>query len=238
MRPNAGRIKPGERVDLSIMLKPMTEEPPSHVKCRDKFLVLSTPITADKEHMSVAEVVRVVSLTSHVTTLTLRHHRKWSVVESDANAQIQQQRIKAVFLPAEDQTLEKGSAKTAVHAGHHHSPSESSHVAGGRLPIVNLHPPPTSPPPPSPSSSRHYSFTTLSPSNASNMTDTSQKDDLAVKLVEAQNEIERLRALQADLPITDDLYNRRYQQLVRSELYGEAAKIAATSPRVTLLYPL
>lgn len=36
----------------------------------------------------------------------------------------------------------------------------------------------------------------------------------------------------ADLPGADDLYVKQYQQLFQSGQYGEAAKVAANSPRV------
>ena len=39
-------------------------------------------------------------------------------------------------------------------------------------------------------------------------------------------------ASRADLPGADDLYVRQYQQLFQSGQYGEAAKVAANSPRV------
>lgn len=40
-------------------------------------------------------------------------------------------------------------------------------------------------------------------------------------------------ASRADLPGADDLYVRQYQQLFQAGQYGEAAKIAANSPRVS-----
>lgn len=36
----------------------MKAEPPMDAKCRDKFLVQSVPITADKEFASIANIVR------------------------------------------------------------------------------------------------------------------------------------------------------------------------------------
>lgn len=62
MRPNAGRIEPGESVGVTVQLQPMKEEPPLNVKCRDKFLVQSTTITPEKESMSLAEIVCAVPL--------------------------------------------------------------------------------------------------------------------------------------------------------------------------------
>ena len=43
-------------------------------------------------------------------------------------------------------------------------------------------------------------------------------------------------ASRADLPGADDLYVRQYQQLFQSGQFGEAARIAANSPRVRVFY--
>ena len=43
-------------------------------------------------------------------------------------------------------------------------------------------------------------------------------------------------ASRANLPGADDLYVKQYQQLFQSGQYGEAAKIAANSPRVSSLH--
>jgi vesicle-associated membrane protein-associated protein A len=59
VRPNAGRIEPGESVCVTVHLHPMNEEPPSHAICQDKFLVQSMMITPNKENMSLAEIVCV-----------------------------------------------------------------------------------------------------------------------------------------------------------------------------------
>ena len=74
VRPNAGRIEPGESVGVTVQLQPMKEEPPLHVKCRDKFLVQSTTITPDKENMSLAEIVCVVLSSLHYDRLTRMIH--------------------------------------------------------------------------------------------------------------------------------------------------------------------
>ena len=42
-------------------------------------------------------------------------------------------------------------------------------------------------------------------------------------------------ASRANLPGADDLYVQRYQQLIATGQYSEAAKVAATSPRVSLI---
>lgn len=40
-----------------VLLQAMKSDPPLDAKCRDKFLVQSAPITADKEFASIASVV-------------------------------------------------------------------------------------------------------------------------------------------------------------------------------------
>ncbi|KAM0261833.1 hypothetical protein ACHAQJ_002036 [Trichoderma viride] len=57
VRPNAGRIEPGQDFDVTVLLQAMKADPPLDAKCRDKFLVQSAPITADKEFASIASVL-------------------------------------------------------------------------------------------------------------------------------------------------------------------------------------
>ncbi|WKT44981.1 hypothetical protein QSH57_009834 [Fusarium oxysporum f. sp. vasinfectum] len=57
VRPNAGRIEAGQSFDVSVLLQAMKQDPAPDAKCRDKFLVQSAPITADKEFASVANVL-------------------------------------------------------------------------------------------------------------------------------------------------------------------------------------
>ncbi|RNJ58207.1 phosphatidylinositol-binding protein scs2 [Verticillium nonalfalfae] len=51
VRPNSGRVEPGQDVEA------MKQEPAPGTKCRDKFLVQSAPITGDKEFASIASVL-------------------------------------------------------------------------------------------------------------------------------------------------------------------------------------
>ncbi|KAL7796057.1 PapD-like protein [Trichoderma ceciliae] len=57
VRPNAGRIEPGQDFDVTVLLQAMKADPPLDAKCRDKFLVQSAPITSDKEFASIASVL-------------------------------------------------------------------------------------------------------------------------------------------------------------------------------------
>ncbi|KAM0574669.1 hypothetical protein ACHAQF_002258 [Verticillium nonalfalfae] len=56
VRPNSGRVEPGQDVEVTVLLQAMKQEPAPGTKCRDKFLVQSAPITGDKEFASIASV--------------------------------------------------------------------------------------------------------------------------------------------------------------------------------------
>jgi hypothetical protein len=42
----------------TVLLQAMKQEPPLDAKCRDKFLVQSVAVTADKEFTNIAAIVR------------------------------------------------------------------------------------------------------------------------------------------------------------------------------------
>ena len=44
----------------TVLLQAMKEDPPPDAKCRDKFLVQSVLVTADKEFTNVGSLVRCV----------------------------------------------------------------------------------------------------------------------------------------------------------------------------------
>lgn len=85
VRPNSGRIEPGESVDVSVMLQAMKEEPPLSAKCKDKFLIQSTIITQDKETLPLQDI--------------------WGTTEGGEEAKVHQQKLKVVYLPPVGQTL-------------------------------------------------------------------------------------------------------------------------------------
>ncbi|RGP80557.1 vesicle-associated membrane -associated b [Fusarium longipes] len=66
VRPNAGRIEAGQSFDVSVLLQAMKQDPAPDARCRDKFLVQSTAITADKEFVSVAQVLETTDKASIV----------------------------------------------------------------------------------------------------------------------------------------------------------------------------
>ncbi|KAK1970286.1 MSP domain-containing protein [Colletotrichum eremochloae] len=89
VRPNSGRVEPGQDVEVTVLLQAMKQEPPLDTKCRDKFLVQSVPITADKEFASIANI--------------LDQTDKSTVIE---------RKIRVNWLPAEDQSSASGVAST------------------------------------------------------------------------------------------------------------------------------
>jgi hypothetical protein len=53
----------------AVLLQAMKQEPPLDAKCRDKFLVQSVAVTADKEFTSISAIVRALD-----STQTLARH--------------------------------------------------------------------------------------------------------------------------------------------------------------------
>ncbi|KAM5485911.1 phosphatidylinositol-binding protein scs2 [Microsporum canis] len=82
VRPNSGRIEPGKQVEVQVLLQAMKEDPPLDAKCRDKFLVQSVAVSADKEFSNVASI--------------------WQDVEKKSKSLIQERKIRVNFLPSED----------------------------------------------------------------------------------------------------------------------------------------
>ncbi|KAG6891663.1 hypothetical protein C0992_012712 [Termitomyces sp. T32_za158] len=87
VRPNSGRVEPGESLDVSVMLQPLKEEPPLNLKCKDKFLIQSTLITPAKAMMNSADI--------------------WSISDSSEEGKVVQHKLRVAFLPAEGQALEE-----------------------------------------------------------------------------------------------------------------------------------
>jgi len=79
VRPNSGRIEPGKEVEVSVLLQAMKQEPPLEAKCRDKFLVQSVAVTADKEFTNIAAI--------------------WQHVDDAEKSSVQEKKIRVVFLP-------------------------------------------------------------------------------------------------------------------------------------------
>lgn len=80
VRPNSGRIEPGKAVEVTVLLQAMKQEPPLDAKCRDKFLVQSVAVTADKEFTNIAAI--------------------WQHVDNAEKSTVQEKKIRVVFQPA------------------------------------------------------------------------------------------------------------------------------------------
>ncbi|ELR07674.1 phosphatidylinositol-binding protein scs2 [Pseudogymnoascus destructans] len=78
VRPNSGRIEPGKEVEVSVLLQAMKVEPPADTRCRDKFLVQSVAVTADKEFTNISQI--------------------WQQIDQAEKSSIQEKKIRVVFL--------------------------------------------------------------------------------------------------------------------------------------------
>lgn len=87
VRPNAGRIEAGQDFEVTVLLQAFKQDPAPDVRCRDKFLVQSAPITADKEFASIA-----------------------TVLEGTEKGQLQERKIRVNWLP-EDPQLDQGPSR-------------------------------------------------------------------------------------------------------------------------------
>ncbi|KMU87213.1 hypothetical protein CIHG_04657 [Coccidioides immitis H538.4] len=88
VRPNSGRIEPGKHMEVQVLLQAMKEDPPLDVKCKDKFLVQSVAVSADKEFSNVTSI--------------------WHDVEKTAKHSIQERKIRVNFLPPLDASQPNG----------------------------------------------------------------------------------------------------------------------------------
>ncbi|OHW93827.1 vesicle-associated membrane protein-associated protein [Colletotrichum incanum] len=105
VRPNSGRVEPGQDVEVTVLLQAMKQEPPLDTKCRDKFLVQSVPITADKEFASIANI--------------LDQTDKSSVIE---------RKIRVNWLAAEDQSPNASDASAVASTPNRHSVVNGDHT--------------------------------------------------------------------------------------------------------------
>ncbi|KAG2201490.1 hypothetical protein INT46_010106, partial [Mucor plumbeus] len=78
VRPNSDIIPPNGSIDVQIMLQAQREEPPFDVKCRDKFLILSTFVNSKTEDMDISKL--------------------WSYVEENEKSSIHQHKLRCVYV--------------------------------------------------------------------------------------------------------------------------------------------
>ncbi|KAF9190910.1 phosphatidylinositol-binding protein scs2 [Haplosporangium sp. Z 767] len=79
VRPNSGRVEPGQELEVQVQMQAMKQEPPADFKCKDKFLVQSIAITAEREQLPPTEL--------------------WPTIEREARDQIREKKIRCAFLP-------------------------------------------------------------------------------------------------------------------------------------------
>ncbi|KAF9102498.1 phosphatidylinositol-binding protein scs2 [Mortierella sp. GBA35] len=114
VRPNSGRIEPGQELEVQVQMQAMKEDPPADFKCKDKFLVQSVAITAEREQLAPGDL--------------------WPTMERDAKDQIREKKIRCAFLPPlehsitqiqeEDESVSQPTVSTHQHA----APITSAHI--------------------------------------------------------------------------------------------------------------
>ncbi|KAI1958640.1 phosphatidylinositol-binding protein scs2 [Ophidiomyces ophidiicola] len=103
VRPNSGRIEPGKHVEVQVLLQAMKDEPPLDTKCRDKFLVQSVAVSADKEFSNVTAI--------------------WHDVEQSAKNTIQERKIRVNYLAPADAPSTNGAPAEDDASALHASPA-------------------------------------------------------------------------------------------------------------------
>ncbi|KAI0276502.1 PapD-like protein [Russula aff. rugulosa BPL654] len=87
VRPNSGKVDPGQTVDVQVMLQAMKEEPPLNAKCKDKFLIQSMSIPPEKAAIPL--------------------HDLWTAPEGEEPGKVHSQKVKVNYLPPEGHPLEE-----------------------------------------------------------------------------------------------------------------------------------
>ncbi|KAG8740302.1 phosphatidylinositol-binding protein scs2 [Ceratobasidium sp. 414] len=103
--PNSGVIKPGDSVDVQVLLMAMREDPPLSHKCKDKFLVESMIIPPNRLPKSIYDMVHY--------PFTMRNLR-----EDQKRPEIHQQKIKVVYLLPEEEVLEEEDSPQKIEAAY------------------------------------------------------------------------------------------------------------------------
>ncbi|KAI8366523.1 PapD-like protein [Blakeslea trispora] len=94
VRPNSDIIRPNESIDIQIMLQAFKEEPPLDMKCRDKFLILSTFLNEVTHNMDL--------------------HELWAYVEEKEKATIHQRKLRCLYVNPVEETVESSNTPEAV----------------------------------------------------------------------------------------------------------------------------
>ncbi|KAJ1560149.1 phosphatidylinositol-binding protein scs2, partial [Nowakowskiella sp. JEL0078] len=94
VRPNSGRIRPGENVEVLVLLQAMREDPPPDFKCKDKFLVQSMKIPESVFALEGDEATnKLAELWSSAETMKKNH-------PDMAVDLITEKKLRVSFLPA------------------------------------------------------------------------------------------------------------------------------------------
>ncbi|KAF9172559.1 phosphatidylinositol-binding protein scs2 [Mortierella sp. AD011] len=116
VRPNSGRVEPGQQLEVQVQMQAMKEDPPIDFKCKDKFLVQSVAITAEREQLAPADL--------------------WPTIERDAKDQIREKKIRCVFLAEHEITQIKEEETEQLTSSRSSSAAQSTHST------INSHPAP------------------------------------------------------------------------------------------------
>ncbi|KAG0050091.1 phosphatidylinositol-binding protein scs2 [Gryganskiella cystojenkinii] len=109
VRPNSGRIEPNAELEVQVQMQAMREEPPVDFKCKDKFLVQSVAITAEREHLSAQDL--------------------WPTIERESKDQIREKKIRCVFLPPLEHEIHQIKEEEAETGSQHSSTSHNTYSA-------------------------------------------------------------------------------------------------------------
>jgi len=233
VRPNSGRLEPGRSIDVTVLLQAMKVEPPLDAKCRDKFLVQSVEITPDKEFLDQSA--------SHV--------------DRADKSQIQEKKIRVVFLPPEASNssstpMRNGiSGASSVHstpdaappAYRSPSPEEQHYTPGNRVVSGGPSPAPAVQINDEPAGNRNLADARSSAFNPATSTSSSVRDTAASTVAAVSNavptSVEELKAELAQARKTIASYAEqgglRMRKVVNGETSNETVNELATKMQGT-----
>ena len=102
VRPNAAVVKPGESVQVQVILLGLTKEPTADFKCRDKFLVITLPAPYDLGEKTVADAWPELETEFKQQAVSKKIKVKYLLDQEPAVAQAVPQQVPE---PVEDQLL-------------------------------------------------------------------------------------------------------------------------------------
>ncbi|EZF26660.1 hypothetical protein H112_01207 [Trichophyton rubrum D6] len=190
----------------------MKEDPPLDAKCRDKFLVQSVAVSADKEFSNVASI--------------------WQDVEKKSKSLIQERKIRVNFLPSDDSHtngVEPDSephAQSSPHAPQFTTPVVQRTVGSGPTPPKSEDMKHESPPEPSSEPTNTFGMAT-----SSTRVEPSQSSDdlLSSQLAEARLQIKQLQQ-----QIADNEVRQRKKPVEGGELSTNQSSLKQAQPPTQL----